>query len=40
MLANAIDQLFAKAPETYDQTDFETFQEFKKALNAGEARAA
>lgn len=40
MLATAIDQLFTKAPETFDQTDFETFQEFKSALNTGKARAA
>ena len=40
MLANAIEQLFRKAPESYDQADFETFQELKLALNAGEARAA
>ncbi len=40
MLATAIDQLFSKAPESYDQADFEIFREFKAALNAGQARAA
>jgi 2,3,4,5-tetrahydropyridine-2-carboxylate N-succinyltransferase len=40
MLASRIDALFNKAPETYDGPDIDTFQEFKKALNAGEARAA
>ncbi|MCB9384192.1 MAG: 2,3,4,5-tetrahydropyridine-2,6-dicarboxylate N-succinyltransferase [Bryobacterales bacterium] len=40
MLENAIDALFSKAPENYDHTDLETFQEFKQALNAGQARAA
>ena len=40
MLANQIDELFNKAPESYDHTDLETFQSFKEALNSGEARAA
>jgi 2,3,4,5-tetrahydropyridine-2,6-dicarboxylate N-succinyltransferase len=40
MLASRIDALFNKAPETYDGPDIDTFQEFKKALNAGQARAA
>ena len=40
MLESRIDALFSKAPETYDHTDLETFQEFKQALNAGTARAA
>lgn len=40
MLASRIDALFNKAPENYDGADIDTFQEFKKALNAGEARAA
>jgi 2,3,4,5-tetrahydropyridine-2-carboxylate N-succinyltransferase len=40
MLESRIDALFAKAPETYDHTDLETFQELKRALNAGQARAA
>jgi 2,3,4,5-tetrahydropyridine-2-carboxylate N-succinyltransferase len=40
MLESAIDALFAKAPESYDHTDLETFQEFKQALNAGKVRAA
>ncbi len=40
MLASRIDALFGKAPETYDHTDLEAFQEFKQALNAGAARAA
>lgn len=40
MLAEQIDELFQKAPESYDHTDFETFQEFKQALNSGTARAA
>jgi 2,3,4,5-tetrahydropyridine-2-carboxylate N-succinyltransferase len=40
MLESRIDALFSKAPETYDHTDLETFQEFKRALNSGAARAA
>lgn len=40
MLESRIDALFGKAPDTYDRTDLETFQEFKQALNAGAARAA
>lgn len=40
MLESIIDELFAKAPETFDHTDIEAFQEFKNALNKGEARAA
>ena len=40
MLESRIDALFGKAPETYDHTDLETFQEFKQALNSGAARAA
>ncbi len=40
MLEERINALFAKAPETFDHTDIETFQEFKAALNSGQARAA
>ncbi len=40
MLESKIDELFRKAPESYNHTDMETFQEFKNALNSGEARAA
>jgi 2,3,4,5-tetrahydropyridine-2-carboxylate N-succinyltransferase len=40
MLEQTIDQLFEKNPESYDHGDMEAFQEFKKALNAGTARAA
>lgn len=40
MLEQTIDQLFDKNPESYDHGDMEAFQEFKKALNAGTARAA
>lgn len=40
MLEDRINALFAKAPETFDHTDIETFQEFKAALNSGQARAA
>ena len=40
MLEERINALFAKAPETFDHTDIETFQEFKSALNSGQIRAA
>ena len=40
MLENRIASLFEKSPEDYDHRDMETFQTFKAALNAGEARAA
>lgn len=40
MLEQTIDELFEKSSESYDHADLETFQEFKSALNSGEARAA
>ena len=40
MLENQIDTLFEKNPEDYTHQDMETFQEFKLALNSGQARAA
>ena len=40
MLESVINQLFEKNPEEYDHQDMEHFQEFKRALNSGEARAA
>ena len=40
MLETLIDQLFEKNPEEYGQQDMVTFQEFKAALNSGQARAA
>lgn len=40
MLATDIDQLFEKSPEDYTHRDLELFQEYKRALNAGEIRAA
>ena len=40
MLETRIDQLFEKNPEDYNQQDMVTFQEFKEALNSGQARAA
>ena len=40
MLESVINQLFEKNPEEYDHQDMEHFQEFKRALNSGQARAA
>ncbi len=40
MLESIINQLFEKNPEEYDHQDMEHFQEFKRALNSGKARAA
>ena len=40
MLETLIDQLFEKNPEEYGQQDMVTFQQFKAALNSGQARAA
>jgi 2,3,4,5-tetrahydropyridine-2-carboxylate N-succinyltransferase len=40
MFESVINQLFEKNPEEYDHQDMEHFQEFKRALNSGEARAA
>ena len=40
MLETTIDSLFNKPPESYDHQDLEAFQEFKQALNSGQARAA
>ncbi len=40
MLETLIDQLFKKNPEDYGQQDMVTFQQFKAALNSGQARAA
>ena len=40
MLETLIDRLSEKNPEDYDQQDMVTFQEFKAALNSGQARAA
>jgi len=40
MLETAINQLFEKNPEDFTHQDMECFQEFKSALNSGQARAA
>lgn len=40
MLESIINQLFEKNPENYNHRDMEHFQEFKRALNSGAARAA
>jgi len=40
MLEQTINELFEKSSESYDHADLETFQEFKTALNSGDARAA
>ena len=40
MLESRIEALFEKSPEDFTHQDLETFEEFKRALNAGAARAA
>ena len=40
MLEPRIEALFEKSPEDFTHQDLETFEEFKRALNAGVARAA
>ena len=40
MLEPRIEALFEKSPEDFTHQDLETFEEFKRALNAGAARAA
>ena len=40
MLRSEIENLFDSKPAVYTETDFDTFQRFKDALNAGEIRAA
>ena len=39
-MQTAIEQLFDARPSTYSESDFDLFARFKRALNAGEARAA
>ena len=39
-LRSAIETLFEEKPQTYNEDHFRIFQEFKDALNTGEARAA
>jgi 2,3,4,5-tetrahydropyridine-2,6-dicarboxylate N-succinyltransferase len=40
MLSQQLEELFDKPPAKYNETHFELFREFKKALNCGEVRAA
>ena len=39
-LQRAIEALFEEKPASYSEDHFRTFQQFKDALNAGQARAA